>query len=81
MDVAPMLVLSADIFGYSLEGVDKGVSLLVVAAVEDVSLEVGAVSFELDWWLSLRTGSTTTATATLVPSTGRWRRSSLSRAL
>jgi hypothetical protein len=42
-----MVVLSADILGDALQGVDKCVSLLVVRAVEDLSLEVSAVALEL----------------------------------
>ena len=68
-DVASVFILSADIFGDTLECVEKGVGLFVVTAVEDVSLEVGAIALKLGWWLSLRTVSTTTTvTATLIPS-------------
>jgi hypothetical protein len=65
-----MLVMRADIFGYALQCADESVGLFIVAAVKDLSSEVGFVSFKLGGRLSLwAIGLTTTSTATLSLST------------
>ena len=51
--VASMLVLSAHVLGYALKSINESVSLLVVAAVEDMTLQFGAIASELGWWLAL----------------------------
>jgi hypothetical protein len=69
-DVPTVLILSSDIVGDPFESVHESVSLLVVAAVEDMALEFGAVACELGGSLSLwLVSATTTATASTATAT------------
>ena len=63
-----MLVLSSNILGDMFVSVHEGVSLLLVAAVEDVTLEIRAVSDELGrclTWLSASIAAISASTATV----------------
>ena len=67
-------LLSSDILGDMFVSVYEGVSLLVVTAVEDLTLKIRAVSSRLErclTWLSARIAAASTATLTCLGST-RW---------
>jgi hypothetical protein len=58
-----VLVLSSNIFTDAFESMHESVSLFIVAAVEDLTLQFGAVACELGGCLSLWLISAITITA------------------
>ena len=48
-----MLVVRTDVLGYTLECIDESAGLFIIAAVEDLSEEIGFDSFKLSGRLSL----------------------------
>ena len=77
-NVPAVLVLSFDILRDTFVSVHEGFSLFAVAAVEDLTLEINAVSSKLGWcltWLRAVISDFSASTATCLESS-RWRTTS-----